>query len=825
MYMIHVVPALLVAAGTLLFSGPALAEDRGIAPGGCVIVTDPDGNPQGQCPLEHTDVQVDIAGFLARVTLTQRFGNPFTEPIEAVYTFPMSDRAAVDSMTMKVGSRVITGLIKEREEAQRIYQQARDAGQRASLLDQERPNIFTQAVANIQPGETIEITISYVEYLKYETGEYEFSFPMVVGPRYIPGGPQPLPVEPMDQDAGGVKSETFPRPIRRPDPVPQPQGPDAGRITPPVTPEGTRAGHDISLTVNLDAGLAIRDIESVQHEVQVDTESPSRAVVRLANRKEIPNRDFILKYKVAGDAIEDAVITHAGKQGGFVSLILQPPDRVTSNMITPKEMTFVIDSSGSMRGFPIEKAKQSMRMCIEGMNPNDTFNLVSFAGGLGYCFDRSVPNTRENRQKALDYLNNLEGSGGTEMMPAIQAALSGQDDERVRIVCFMTDGFIGNDMAILDAIQRNAGTARVFAFGIGSSVNRFLIEGMARAGRGASEVITLESDGDKAAERFHERIQNPLLTDISIDFGGLDVYDVYPDPDAIPDLFSAQPLVLTGRYRRGGDGVITVRGETSAGAFEREVRVSLPATEPENDVVASLWARQHVQRLMEQDWLGIQQGRPDTSIKKAITETGLEFSLVTQFTSFVAVEERVVTEGGRPRTVQVPVEMPDGVSYEGVFGASGDNFDYSAPMAQMKSLAVAAPSAAGSVEGVRMMERAKPEPPARQVQRKPMPNRAPAAADKDESLSKLSAELRNLPANAADGRYADGALTVRSGMVEVFVVLNDLNEDTLKTLKDLGAKVIAERRAGKTVHLSIRVSDLRKLAALEFVVSVKPPVF
>ena len=822
MYMKRAMPMLLLAAGVLFCLGSALAENRGIAPGGCVIVTDPDGNPQGQCPLEHTDVQVDIAGFLARVTLTQRFGNPFTEAIEAVYTFPMSDRAAVDSMTMKVGSRVITGLIKEREEAQRIYQQARDAGQRASLLDQERPNIFTQAVANIQPGETIEITISYVEYLKYEAGEYEFSFPMVVGPRYIPGGAQPLPEPPMpilDGDTSGVKKEAPPRPAPRPRPAPAPQVPDADRITPPVTPEGTRAGHDIALTVNLDAGLAIRDIESVQHEVEVSTEGPSRAVVRLANRKEIPNRDFILKYKVAGGAIEDAVITHAGKQGGFVSLILQPPDRVTEDMITPKEMIFVIDSSGSMRGFPIEKAKQSMRMCIEGMNPSDTFNLVSFSGGMGYCFDQSVPNTRENRQKALDYLANLEGRGGTEMMPAIQAALSGQDDERVRIVCFMTDGFIGNDMAILDAIQRNAGTARVFAFGIGSSVNRFLIEGMARAGRGAAEVITLESDGDEAAERFHERIQNPLLTDISIDFGGLDVYDVYPDPNAIPDLFSAQPLVLTGRYRRGGDGVITVHGETSAGAFEREVRVSLPATEPENDVVASLWARQHVQRLMEQDWLGIQQGQPNTRIKKAITETGLEFSLVTQFTSFVAVEERVVTEGGRPRKVQVPVEMPDGVSYEGVFG---DRAESVAPMAQMKA---AAPSAAGSAESVRMMERAKPEQPARQVQREPMPNRGPAAADKDESMSKLSVELRNLPANAADGRYADGALTVRNGMVEVFVEVKELNDDTLKALKDLGAKIIAERRAGKSVHLAIAVGDLKKLAALEFVVKVKPPSF
>jgi len=499
---------------------------------GTLQAMDKDHKSIGLCPLKHTEVKVDVSGFIARVTVTQEFGNPYTEPIEAVYTFPMSDRAAVDAMTMTIGDRVIKGVIKKREEARRIYEEAKQAGKTASLLDQERPNIFTQSVANVLPGSKILIEISYVEYLKYEEGEYQFSFPMVVGPRYIPGGTNPG--QDRDPTAGRVPGT--------------PQVPDADRVTPPVTPEGTRAGHDINLTARVDAGMPIQDVRSELHEVDTERPSESQAVVKLKNKTEIPNRDFVLKYRLAGKGIGDAVLTHADAQGGFFTLILEPPARVAPDQITPKEMIFVIDCSGSMSGFPIEKAKKTMRMCIEQMNPNDTFNLVSFSGGLGYCFSGPVPNTTENRRKALEYLDGLHGGGGTEMMPAIRTALEGQNDrQRLRIVCFMTDGFIGNDMEILDAVKKNARTARVFSFGVGNGVNRFLIEGMARVGRGASEVVTLESDGDAAAKRFHERTQNPVLTDISVDFGNLPVSEVLPDPEAIPDLFSAQPVVLKGR--------------------------------------------------------------------------------------------------------------------------------------------------------------------------------------------------------------------------------------------------------------------------------------
>jgi len=549
---------------------------------GSLEALDKTGKPLGPCPLKHTDVTVDVAGFIARVTVRQQFHNPFANKIEAIYTFPLSQDAAVDRMTMKVGERVIQGEIKERGEARQIYESAKAAGKVASLLDQERPNIFTQSVANIEPGEQVDITISYSEMLDWTDGAFHFDFPMVVGPRYIPGGGS----APAPMTSG----------------VPTPEVPDADRITPPVTPKGTRAGHDISVTVHLDAGLPIRRLDSKQHEVDVEHPSgdKSRAVVRLKQRATIPNKDFVLEYETASDRIEDTLMTHTDARGMFFSLVLQPPKRVRKALVVPKELVFVIDKSGSMSGFPIETAKKAMALCIDGLHENDTFNLMTFEGGVGFCFPKPVPNTDENRRLAQAYLASLQGSGGTEMMKAIYACLAGQDDpERVRVVCFMTDGYVGNDMAIIDAVRKHAGTARVFAFGIGTSVNRFLLDGMAHAGRGEVHYILSPEQAGGAAERFYERVRMPVLTDIRLDFGNLQVEEVYPK--SIPDLFAARPVVVKGRYKQGGAGTITLRGKTGEGPFERSIEVRLPDDQAPNDVLAPLWARAKVDHLMDQD--------------------------------------------------------------------------------------------------------------------------------------------------------------------------------------------------------------------------------
>src|SRR6185295_15267014 len=351
------------------FSGSqTIAAPVETAGAGDLQVLDPNGKPKGQCPLKHTDVKAEITGFLSRVTLTQEFENPFKEKIEAVYTFPLPANAAVDDMTMVVGDRTVRGKILRREEAEAVYEAAKNNGQRASLLNQERPNIFTQSVANILPGEKIKITISYVETLTYEDGAYEFVFPMVVGPRYVPGNPTGAQGNGFSPDTDRV--------------------PDGSKITPKPAPPGMRAGHDVSLDITLDAGVPIDGLVSRTHDVDVERPDDRRAHVRLKDRETIPNKDFILRYDVAGKKIADALLTHSTGHSGFFTLILQPPERVTAEDVTPKEIVFVLDTSGSMSGFPIEKAKESMKLALDNLYPSDTFNLITFAGDTHILFPR-----------------------------------------------------------------------------------------------------------------------------------------------------------------------------------------------------------------------------------------------------------------------------------------------------------------------------------------------------------------------------------------------------------------------------------------------------
>jgi len=564
---------------------PAHAKDAA-ATAGALMTIDRDRRPDPPCPLKHTAVRAEISGFISRVTVTQEFENPLREKIEAVYVFPLPDRAAVDDMRILVGERTVLGRIKRREEARRIYETARARGQIAGLLDQERPNIFTQAVANIPPGAKVKVTISYVDSLQFEDGRYEFVFPMVVGPRYIPG-------RPTGRSGGGWAPDTH-------------RVPDASRITPPVAAPGTRAGHDVSIEVKLDAGVPIDAVGSGSHEVDLERPSSRQAVVRLKSQAVIPNKDFVLRYDVAGRRIEDAVLAHRGSGSGFFTLILQPPERVQPAEITPKEIVFVLDTSGSMSGFPIEKAKEVIDLALAGLHPRDTFNLITFAGDTHILFPEPVAATADKIAQARQFVRSRAGHGGTEMMKAIRAALDPTDEAgHIRVVCFLTDGYVGNDMEIIGEVKRHP-NARVFSFGIGDSVNRFLLARMAEEGRGEVEYVSLKDDGSAAARRFEERVRTPLLTDIAMDWGSLPVSDVYPK--RIPDLFSARPVTVTGRYTAPARGVVRLRGRIAGRTFVREIPLHLPAREPRHDTLASLWARTRIDDLMGQDWSGIQSG-------------------------------------------------------------------------------------------------------------------------------------------------------------------------------------------------------------------------
>ncbi|HSP41482.1 MAG TPA: VIT domain-containing protein, partial [Luteolibacter sp.] len=389
--------ALFAGALSLLLAPFVFADDNdGKITEGRLDAFDAGGKALGPCPLKHTDVQADISGTLARVTVTQRFHNPFKDKIEAIYVFPLHQDSAVDDMTMTVGERVVKGVIKERGEAKRIYEEAKAQGKVASLLDQERPNIFTQSVANIEPGEQVTITIRYSQTINWEEGRFGFDFPTVVGPRYIPGGAtgdQPVsldePMPPMFRKPDPKRGPEGEPPVVNPDPAkPTDQVSDAGRITPPVVKEGFRAGHDISITVTIHAGRPIEDLKSELHEVELEHigGDKSHAVVRLAEKAVIPNRDFAISYRTAGDAITDSVLTHTDERGNFFSMVIQPPARVKQEQVVPRELVFVLDTSGSMGGFPMETSKAMMRRAIESLRTEDEFNIVTFAGNTSVLF-------------------------------------------------------------------------------------------------------------------------------------------------------------------------------------------------------------------------------------------------------------------------------------------------------------------------------------------------------------------------------------------------------------------------------------------------------
>lgn len=759
---------------------------------GELTIYDKEGKPSGMCPLKHTDVKADISGFLVRATVTQEFENPADHKIEAVYTFPLPQNSAVDDMTMLVGERTVKGKIKKREEAKQIYEDARRNGNVASLLDQERPNIFTQSVTNIMPGEKVKIVISYVETLKYEDGNYEFVFPMVVGPRYIPGNA-------IGKQAGGWANDTD-------------QVPDASRITPQVAKPDTRAGHDISVEVSLDAGVPLDNVVSKTHEVSISREGQNKAVIKLKDQATLPNKDFILKYDVAGKKINDAVLTHNGNNGGFFQLILQPPDRPTNDQITPKELVFVLDTSGSMSGFPIEKAKEAMKYAIDGLNPHDTFNLITFAGDTHLLFPKPVPATRENLRLAQEFLADRRGGGGTEMMKAIRAALDPTDSqEHVRIVCFMTDGYVGNEPEIIAEVKRHP-QARVFSFGIGSSVNRYLLDKMAQAGRGEVEYVTLNDDGSKAAKRFHERVQNPLLTDIEVDWGGLQVTDVYPKQ--IPDLFSAKPLILTGKYRGAGHGTIRLRGKQNGQMLTREIQVEFPASQPQHDVLATLWARTKIDDLMMQD----PNNGERLDLRESITALGLQYRLMTQYTSFVAVEEKIITDGTTPRRVDVPVEMPEGVSYDGVFGRERDEMKKTKVANTGVSLR-AMPMIAAQSGGADRAQMAPPPP-------RPTPKPAERVVEKEEARKDMATNSQGPsklhPSIAAIIAGHQQASFIREGKADIQIWLTEKNATVIAQLKQLGFEVSADPSGSKLIIGRIAVEKLSQLSELKFVRFVAP---
>ncbi len=692
-----------------------------------------------RCPLERTTVVANIAGMGARVTVRQTFRNPSTKPIEAIYTFPLSEKSAVDRMKMVIGTRTVIGQIKRRDEAKAIYEAARNAGQAAALLNQERPNIFTQSVANIAPGAKIDVEISYVELLKFDSGEFEFAFPMVVGPRYLGHTPDPQ------------------------------------KVTPPIVPN-LRNGANISIDVNVDAGAKIQSLNSVQQPIKVERPSERTAHVALKNADEIPNKDFILRYTVATNEVKDALLTYRDPQkGGFFTLILMPPKRPSAAQIAPKEMIFVMDQSGSQAGMPIEKSKELTLRLLDKMNPHDTFNVISFSNDVRWAFPQSLPRTPDNVARAKAFVSGLDASGGTELCKAVEAALGSPDDPmRVRYVVFNTDGFIGNEGQILKAIQDHRGESRMFTFGIGSSVNRYLVESMSSEGKGLCEVVTLNTAVDKVVDDFAKTLSTPVLTDVAVDIDGLDVYDVFPRQ--IPDVMRDRPVVVTGRFRQPGQGQLRLRGRLGQEEWSQSTAVNFPAESTNSNSLMSLWARQKVDDLTRSDYVRTVSGSTvdATGTQKEIERIGLDYSIMTAFTSFVAVDTRISNRTGKVETVPVPVPLADGLSADR-FAQSG------APMSTAGNpglIAGGGRRAGGSF----------------------------ASAAKTEEKEDLARKSKNISAPAIDAM-----ITVRK-----------VDAATLKAIRALGLTVTKSEPKRKIVWVRGTAVQLKALSHLKAVLKIEP---
>lgn len=592
-------------------------------------------------PLKHTEVLAKIAGNLSRVEVTQSFENPFTKPLEAIYVFPLPDVAAVDDMEIKIGDRVIKGNIKKREEAQQIYQQAKRQGRTAGLLEQQRDNIFTQSLANIKPGEQIDVTIRYTDSLKFEGGNYEFVFPMVVGPRYIPG---------TQIDASGDTDQV----------------PDASQITPPVMPPEMRSGHDIGVTIEIDAGLKIANLCSTSHQLRVEEEGQITRV-KLRGEDTIPNKDLIVRYQVSGDNTQSTVLHESDNRGGHFAIYLIPALEYKSDEIVPKSVIFLMDTSGSQMGDPLLKCQELMRRFINGLNPHDAFTIIDFANTATYLSSKLLANTPQNRTLAINYVNRLQANGGTELMNGINAVMKfpPAPDGRLQSIVLLTDGYIGNDNEILAAVQQKLKPGnRLYSFGVGSSVNRYLLNRIAEIGRGTCQFVRQDESTEEVAEKFFRQINNPVLTNIEITWEGEGESPlIYPEIP--PDLFAEQPLVLFGRKRDRIPGNLHIRG-IAAGGKEYQKTFHLIFEENEekgNPAVAQLWARSRIKDIMNQMLAVETKSGVDT-----VTETALTYQLLSQYTAFVAVSDDVrVNPESDMISMEVPVEMPQGVNLSGSF--------------------------------------------------------------------------------------------------------------------------------------------------------------
>jgi Ca-activated chloride channel homolog len=586
-------------------------------------------------PLKDTRVDVAISGVIADVTVRQIYENRGTRPIHARYVFPASTRAAVYGMTMDVGDVRIVARIREREQAAREFDSAKREGKSASLLEESRPNVFTMKVANVLPGDTISVELKYTELLVPTDGVYEFVYPTVVGPRY--SEKRESQVSPGDEF-----------------------------VRAPYTHEGELPRSEFHLSAVVSTGVPLQELASSSHQLVVRSTGSRRAELVLADSERLSgNRDFILRYRLAGEEIASGLLLYRGTDENFFLLVAEPPQVVSADEVPPREYIFVLDVSGSMHGFPLDTAKGLMSDLGNGLRPSDTFNIVVFADGSNTFSPVSVPATRVNLTRALQFIGQRNGGGGTRLLAALERAVALPRESNVsRSIVLVTDGYIEAESDVFDYVRARSDEVNVFAFGIGSSVNRFLIEGVARAGLGEPFIVTKPDEATEAATRFRRYIDTPVLTGIDVTFRGFDAYDV--EPGKVPDLFASRPIVVFGKWRGDAAGSIGISGSTGRGPYQSSIPVSAASEDRSHAALRHLWARTRIAELSDF-------GPSVTSEARVaeITSLGLTYGLLTRYTSFVAVQEIVRRTTDNAADVDQPLPLPAGVSDLAVGVTSG----------------------------------------------------------------------------------------------------------------------------------------------------------
>jgi len=594
-----------------------------------------DGDPEvDHLPLAKTDVKVSIAGVIADVTVTQTYKNEGTRPIHAEYVFPGSTRAAVHGMRLKIGERVIVAKIKEKKEAQREFEEAKEAGKSASLLEQDRPNVFRMKVANLLPGDVIEVELRYTELLRPTEGIYELVYPTVVGPRYA-----------SERDAAAHPSDDW--------------------VRSPYLAEGHAPTYAFDIDVTLSTGIDLQALSCKSHQINAGWKGKRLVNVKLdESERGGGNRDFILHYKLAGAAVQSGLMLFEGEDESFFLLMAEPPARVKPEEVPPREYVFIIDVSGSMYGFPLDTAKALMRDLIGHLRETDTFNMILFSGGSTRFSPRSVPATAENVNRAIRVLEDQQGGGGTELLSGLRMAMKMPHEAGTsRSFVVITDGYIAGEAEAFQYVRDHLGEANVFSFGIGSGVNRYLVEGIAKAGFGEPFVVTDAKDAASKAMSFRDYVSAPVLTDVRVGFHGFEAYDVVPT--SVPDVMAERPVLVFGKFAGKPQGAITVRGITGKGAISQAFTASPALVSNKNSALSYLWARQRIADLSD---FGAMPGVHDT--KQEVIALGLRYNLLTKYTSFIAVDETPRNDLGPGEDVKQPLPLPQGVSDFAVGGVA-----------------------------------------------------------------------------------------------------------------------------------------------------------